>query len=89
MVGLTRSSREFRAQYPTAKSSTQRQFIDARKEAQAREKAIRKTKDSVENARLQRDHMNHPDTAIAIRTTRGEKVVADCSSSVFAVKICH
>jgi hypothetical protein len=74
-VALGRSSREFRAQHPGAKVQA-RAIRGARKESYAREKAIRKMakKDSVEAARMQRDHLNHPGTAVALRTTRGEKV---------------
>jgi hypothetical protein len=70
-----RSSREFRAQQPTRKLQASA-IRSAQKESYAREKAIRKQKDSVERARMLRDHMNHPGTAVALRTTRGEKVVA-------------
>ena len=73
-IALTRSSREFRAQNPTGKLQA-KAILEARKGANLRAKAIRKEKDSVERARLMRDHMNHPGTPIALRSTRGEKVV--------------
>ena len=72
--GLSKSTRQFTGQHPTAKLRAQA-IKTARKESYEREKTIRKTKDSVERARLQRDHLNHPGTPIAMRMTRGEKVV--------------
>jgi hypothetical protein len=72
-IALGRASREFRATHPTAKTQA-RAIRTARKDVNARLKTIRKTKDTVEQARLLRDHRNHPGTAI-LRTTRGEKAV--------------
>jgi hypothetical protein len=81
-IAVGRSSREFRAQHPTAKLQA-KAIRTARVEAKQREKAIRKEKDSVEKARLLRDHRNHPGTAIALRMTRGEKVVTALSIGLF------
>jgi hypothetical protein len=79
-----RASREFRAQHPTGKLQA-KAIKSARRESYAREKAIRKMrkKDSVEAARMQREHMNNPGTAIALRTTRGEKAAAGIIASAF------
>ena len=80
-IALGRSSREFRAQHPTAKIQAHA-IHQARREQAQRLKTIRKTKDTVEAARLIREHRNHPGTAIALRTTRGEKTVGILLGSV-------
>lgn len=74
-IGPTRSSREFRAKYPTAKLQASA-IRGARNRQNVRAAKFHATaKNSPERAAAKKAFLEHPDRVIGARMTRGEKVV--------------
>jgi hypothetical protein len=74
----------FRAEFPTANSKATA-ITQARREVGKAQQKFEREKDPVKREQFRQEYLNHPGRAIALRTTRGEKVALGLLTGLFGV----